>query len=372
MNFAQDRMAQALLEDERVGRLIVTNWFRSAPRHVARTLFPRNGARFPTTPRARLHQPIRLRRGDPTSLQAITRAYRAYDQSLERAARRMGLERPAVITMHPLVAGFAPLRWAGDVTFYASDDWAGAAHIYGEYIALYEEAYRRVRESGRRLCAVSQPIVDSIDPSGPAIVVPNGIEPSQWSSFDPAPSWFEQLPGPRLLYVGTLDERLDVGLLSRAAAALSHGSLVLVGRLTNPEHLESLQATANVHLRERVAHRDVPGLIHGADACMIPHASTQLTRAMSPLKLYEYLAAGRPVVSVDLPPIRGFGPRVVLAGEGDDFGAAALEAIRRGPAPESERAAFVRANAWSGRHETILDFALGDPMHRLEHRQVEV
>jgi glycosyltransferase involved in cell wall biosynthesis len=111
-------------------------------------------------------------------------------------------------------------------------------------------------------------------------------------------------------------------------------------------------------VHERVPHQKVPGLIRAADACMIPHTRMQLTRSMSPLKLYEYLAAGRPVVAVDLPPIREVGSRVVLAAEGDDFGERTRTALALGATPENERQEFLAANSWRRRHDTILDFAL--------------
>jgi glycosyltransferase involved in cell wall biosynthesis len=225
-------------------------------------------------------------------------------------------------------------------------------------VALYEEAYRRVRESGRALCAVSEPIVARLEPSGPSVVVPNGIDPGQWATPGRAPEWFAALPRPRLLYVGTLDRRIDVELVSQAAAAIPDGSVVLVGRTTEPNHFTALGETHNVHIHPRVPHAEVPGLIAAADACMVPHTRTQLTRAMSPLKLYEYLAAGRPVVAVDLPPIRDVSARVVCVGGDEDFGAGARAAIALGPAPEAERRRFIEGNSWRSRHETVLELAL--------------
>ena len=62
---------------------------------------------------------------------------------------------------------------------------------------------------------------------------------------------------------------------------------------------------------------------------------------MSPLKLYEYLAAGMPVLSVDLPPVRGISDRVLLVDAVADFVDVIDAAIDVGPAPEDERVAFV-------------------------------
>ena len=80
---------------------------------------------------------------------------------------------------------------------------------------------------------------------------------------------------------------------------------------------------------------------------------------MSPLKLYEYLAAGLPVASVDLPPIRAVGSeRVVLCRKGGDFADAVAEALALGREDEEARREFIAANSWAKRHDELLDFAL--------------
>lgn len=356
MHFAQDRLAAGLVCHSRVRKLLVSNPFRSAAAKSARTVLAGERERFPKMDGAGLHQPLRLRRTDPVSLPAIERAYRAYDASLERAAERAGLERPAVITMHPLIAGFCALEWAGPVTFYASDDWA-AAPEFRRWWPAYEETYRRLRTGDRAVCAVSPAIIDHIRPSGPHEVVPNGVDPGEWIRPGPPPRWFTALHKPRILYLGSLESRIDVALLGRVADAFPDATIVLAGPLKEPAHYGSLQERPNVLIHPPVPRPEVPGLLSAAEVCLIPHARTPFTKAMSPLKLYEYLAAGRPVVAVDLPPLRGVDPRVLLVSEGRDFPGAVQRALRMGPAPESERLRFLAENSWSARHERILELA---------------
>jgi hypothetical protein len=353
MCFSEDRMVETLLAHPDVRRLLVVETARSLPLKLAREALSRPPA-FPARDGASLYGPRRLRRRDPSGVRALERGYRRWDAQLRRVAARRGLRGPAVITTHPLVAGFAPLEWASSVTFYAYDDLAESQPLRRLWPA-YREAYRRVRESGRGVAAVSPAILEAIRPGGPSAVVPNGVDPGEWTAPGLPPRWFAELPHPRLLYVGSLESRVDVGAIAAAAAALPEASFSLVGPLLDRGHFEPLRGLPNVRLHPPVSRAEVVALVAAADACLIPHVDSALTRAMSPLKLYEYLAGGAPVAALDLPPIRDVSPRVAIRG---DLTEAIGAALAQGRAPDGERLEFARANSWRQRQGTIVEMAL--------------
>jgi teichuronic acid biosynthesis glycosyltransferase TuaH len=358
MCFPTDRVALALAEDPRVEQLLVCDQPRSAPIKLAKDAL-RRSAPFPATDRVHLHQPLRLRRRDPVSVAGLERSYAAYGRHLRRAADRHGLTRPAVITAHPFVAAFAPLAWAGPVTLLATDDWA-AHPAYRRWRPAYLAAYERIAQRRRRVCAVSETIVERIAPLGPASVVANGVDPSEWLNPGPPPSWMAELPGPRFLYVGTLDSRLDVDAVLALTRAWPDGSVALVGPHADPSRLEVLGNEPNVVLPGPVPRKQVTALVRSADVCLVPHRRTPLTEAMSPLKIYEYLAGGGPVVATDLPPVRGIEGPVELVPPGGDFVAAARAALATGSMSEPKRQEFLRRNSWSRRCAEVLALALGD------------
>ena len=353
MCFSEDRMVETLLEHPEVRRLLVVETPRSLPLKLARDAL-RPPPPFPTTETASLYGPTRLRRRDPAGGRAIERGFRRWDEQVRRVAQTRGLERPAVITTHPLIAGFAPLEWASSVTFYAYDDLAASQPLRRLWPA-YREAYRRIRESGRGVAAVAPAILEQIQPTGPSAVVPNGVDPEEWAAPGPAPAWFTDLPGPRLLYIGSLESRVDVGAIFTAAKAMPNASFALVGPMLDKGHFATLRGLANVHFLPPAPRAEVVALVAAADACLIPHVDSPLTRAMSPLKLYEYLAGGAPVAALDLPPIRDVSPRVLIR---DDLTEAIEAALALGRAPESERLEFAAANSWQRRQEKIVQMAL--------------
>jgi len=269
----------------------------------------------------------------------------------------LGLERPAVITTNPYFAAFAPFEWASSVTYYAWDDWSALASLERWWGDL-ETAYRAMAARGTRICAVSQTLLDRIAPTGPGVVVPNGIVASEWQPPWDSPAWFKALPGPRLLYVGALHERLNTDIVRDIAKSFPNASIAFVGPVINAEVVKKLENISNIHIHPPLPHAAVAGLMHSADVCLMPHHRNALTESMSPLKVYEYCATGRPVVATDLPPVRNVHRNVHLVPDGASFAGAIERALAAGPMSEDERRAFVEQNSWRGRHEEILDFAL--------------
>ena len=156
--------------------------------------------------------------------------------------------------------------------------------------------------------------------------------------------------------------RVDVAQIREVAGAYPDGSVVLVGPLQDEDHFAAVRKPAERRPSAPGSRRGqrLTRLIGAADACLLPHVGNRLTEAMSPLKLYEYLAAGRPVAAVDLPPIAAVEGRVALAPAGGRLAPAVAEALALGPAPEDERLAFVARHAWSRRFRQLIGIALAD------------
>jgi glycosyltransferase involved in cell wall biosynthesis len=357
----EDRLALGLLEHERVARLLVCDQMRSLPVMLARDLTGHSrdaGGTFPASSSAQLLRPFRLRREYPTSIAGVERACAAFDRAARRATQQMGLAEPAVIVANPLLAGFAEFEWAGPVTFFATDDWL-AYEPQRRWWPTYEESFARLRERGRRVAAVSAAAMERIAPMGPSEVIPNGIDPGEWLGAAKAPpTWASETGRPLLVYAGTLDSRLDVIALLELARRMPRARMVLVGPLLDAAHIEPLRAASNVEICAPLVRAETIALIRHADVGLVAHRENALTRAMSPLKLYEYLAAGLPVVASDLPPMRDVDPRVALVGSGDGYAAAVEAALARGRAGENERIAFIAEHSWRARHDRLLDLAL--------------
>jgi teichuronic acid biosynthesis glycosyltransferase TuaH len=352
---------QALLAlcraEDRVRRVAVVNPWRSGPlEEVRRTILQRH--EDVGLERTHLIRPMRLRRRDPVELESLQGSYERYDRVLERHVRRLELDSPAVLTFNPFVAAFCPLTWASNVTYYARDDWASFTPVRAWW-AAYQHAYMRIRDRRTRVICVSQELASRVAREGPAVVIPNGIDGSRWNQPQPPPREFTRLKHPIVAYAGTIDSRLDVRLLASLAHEESVGSVGLIGPIQDSAVAEQLSGLPKVELLGPMSQRDLIGALMFSDVCVIPHVDSALTRAMSPLKMYEYLAAGKPVVATDLPPIRHADGRVTTAAA-DKFSSAVRAALAMPRQPEAARLDFVRSNSWSARHHRMLQVMLSD------------
>ena len=149
--------------------------------------------------------------------------------------------------------------------------------------------------------------------------------------------------GPRLGYVGVIDERIDLPLLARLADTLPEWSLIMVGPIAKIEE-SALPRRPNIYYLGKQAYAALPSLLKGFDVCLMPFALNEATRHISPTKTLEYMAAQRPIVSTSVPNVVASWGDVVWIADGPDAFAQAIDAAMREP-EEACRQRQARAEA---------------------------
>jgi glycosyltransferase involved in cell wall biosynthesis len=187
-------------------------------------------------------------------------------------------------------------------------------------------------------------------------LVPNGVDLKLFRKPSVPPPELASIPRPVLGYVGTVDYRMDFGLLERIARRRPEWSLVLAGpcRHDRRESLRDLSRLPNVHVLGSLPVESVPGIISGFDVCLIPFHITASTNSMYFYKLHEYLAMGKPVVSTDLFEVRPFHSVVRLSATAEEFEGGIAGALET-DCSEHRRARMevARENGWDERMETL-------------------
>jgi hypothetical protein len=244
--------------------------------------------------------------------------------------------------------------------YYAIDD--RTLTVWGEPIAGEKEAERELLARVDRVVCVSEPLAASLRaraPAGRALridVMTNGYNERL---FDPERAWEEpaglaNLRRPRILCTGHISERIDWNGIAAAAALRPTWSWVFVGPADAgmAERIAGIQAAtgARMFLYPPIPYEAVPAWIEHCEVCAVPYRLNDFTRASSPLKAIEYLGAGAPVLSTEIPSLLVFGNAIGWAREGDGKSfAAALDALAeegRYTGAVERRCSAVRYESW--------------------------
>ncbi len=187
--------------------------------------------------------------------------------------------------------------------------------------------------------------------------VPNGVDYDHFAT-PPAqlPEDAASIPRPRIGYVGAINEKLDIDLLAAIARQRPEWHLMLVGPnlFKRPDALASLRELPNVHLLGGKDVTELPAYMHACDVCLMPYAHNAWTENINPLKLYEYLATGKPIVSTGIPAVRDFRDVVKIEDNVEAF----IRAIQRAldeddPDAVARRQAVAAQNTWDQRVATL-------------------
>lgn len=179
------------------------------------------------------------------------------------------------------------------------------------------------------------------------VVIPNGWDAE---AFPVQPSCALPVQGPlELAYFGTLARWLDVDALRAALDACPEASLRLIGPVDGAPPA-GLPRTA---LEPPWPHDALAAAVAEAHVLLLPFRIDDLTRAVDPVKLYEYIALGKPVLASHWPGLDRFAPFVTFYRDADEL--AALLRGRRLPAPPAAaaRTAFLAPQSWPARADAL-------------------
>ncbi len=196
-------------------------------------------------------------------------------------------------------------------------------------------------------------------PEARILRVPNGVD---YTSFTqrakeaPRPADLEGVRKPVAGYVGTIAEWMDIDLVREVAKAIPDISIVFVGPASAPRTMEALQDLTNFHWLDRKDYPEMPAYIRAFDICLIPFTTGGLSRTTNPVKIFEYFALGKPVVTTDLYELRKFSRLLYIARDTKSFISRVRAALEeRDPKKRSLRIATAKENSWAKRAQAMND-----------------
>lgn len=266
--------------------------------------------------------------------------------------RLLGMARPLIWTYNPAISDLCAALPHSGIVYHCVDDLRAAPHIDAATIAEGEERLGRIAD----LCFATSPALrDRMRSLFPRTVFePNVCDQALFETARMGlaePEELRGIPHPRLLFVGALSEyKVDFPLMEAVARRLPEAHWILIGPEGEGQpDSRRPPALANVHVFGPRPYGRLPYYMAHADVAVLPTPHNGYTAAMFPMKFFEYLAAGLPVVSSDLPALREFASLCFLT-EGEDGFVDALRRVlageRRDPAAME---AACRRYSWEAR-----------------------
>lgn len=291
----------------------------------------------------------------------LTRAVRRL--SIQNVLRKLQMSQPIVFFSRPsmVVDSVNEIPSARMLVYHIVDEYSG----YGGQTL---DGRRRVEEREREMMAlvdvvmvVSKKLYDAKSTfNANTYLVPNGVNYQAYTAAlaDPRlPEDLQAIKGPRLGYSGLISSKVNLKMLRELAQENPEWSLVFLGEVRVSEQAETWQtllAMPNVHYLGLVEISQVPHYVKGFDVGLMPYVLNRQVENSCPLKLYDYLAAGLPIASVDILAAREFAPYVHLANSPQDFGRAVWDALAdTTPERRLARRNIAAQNSWEARVEQM-------------------
>ncbi len=285
--------------------------------------------------------------------------------SLRRLARRLQFLRPIVWTFLPNVNGLVG-RLDESLAIY---------HCVDEYTAFSGVARQSLQQMERSLLRKADLVLTSSEQlwrdrqafNPNVFFVSHGVDVAHFAAAldpqTPIPDDMQAKPRPVVGFFGLIADWIDLPLIRHMALARPGWSVVLVGKATTS--LDPIRGLPNVHLLGQRPYDALPGYCKAFDVGIIPFRINELTLKANPLKLREYLAAGLPVVSTDLPEVRKYAGLVSLAADAEAFvRAVEVSCVQRNDASVRHRVDAMTSESWESRVEEISALVMQSLAHR--------
>jgi glycosyltransferase involved in cell wall biosynthesis len=277
---------------------------------------------------------------------------------LRRNERRLALTRPVIWAYTPAAAeAYRPDRHRA-LVYHCVDDLA----VYpGIDPVSFREGEAQLARRATVCIASSRPLVQHLEDLGAREVLywPNPADTQAYRRAAEGRRPPAEGQRPVIGFIGAVQEhKVDVALLAEVARARPQWRFVLAGPVGLGLRETTIGAASfpdNVEMPGLVERADLPSLVASFDVGLIPYVQNAYTRGVFPMKVFEYLGAGLPVVATPLPALVGEVDHVAFAGDATAFIAAIEDALRVDAAGRHARSVYAEGFSWSRRTDQAIE-----------------
>ncbi|MBV9758919.1 MAG: glycosyltransferase [Alphaproteobacteria bacterium] len=296
---------------------------------------------------------LRCRPPLPDIYQGIADSQQVADlcTALGEAGRVLDIRRPVGIVQFP---GWYPVATALSGTALIHDC---LDHVAGfnnvSPLVVAQEA--RLIDAADGVVATSAHLAAAVGKRRPAETIRNAAEIGYFSAQPPA--LYQPPRRPVIGYYGAIADWFDMDLVLEVAGRHPEWQFVLVGA-TEGADIGQARQRPNIALLGEKPYGELTQYLYAFDVCIIPFKPVELTKATNPVKVYEYLCAGKPVVATDMPELRLLPRGLVEIAAGPAAFARKIAAALEPNEPAAERRrAWAAGQSWASRARQMAELA---------------
>ncbi len=229
------------------------------------------------------------------------------------------------------------------------DDWDAFENM-GEFNRTEERAL--VQECDALLVTAERLRQKFIGQGASPVLIRNGVDYTFFAGAA-SQSRLARIPKPIVGYFGAIADWIDLDLIYEVATRRPQYSFILIGHVFGRD-VKALQSLPNVHLLGNQPYDSIPSYLREFDACTIPFLLNNVTAATDPVKLYEYLSLGKPVVATAMGEIRAYSELIYFANGAEEFARRLDQCLQEsGEERRNRRIEFAKQNTWASRVAAI-------------------
>jgi len=242
-------------------------------------------------------------------------------RSIKSAIRFASIDDFVLFLWSPMSTGVVGKLGEKLLAFDALDNW----EIHPEVrtgMKYVKKGYDTIRDKSDIIFVNSQPLKEFLGSDREDVhCILNGVSPEHFKVEKPevVPADLERIPSPRIGYAGKLAMRIDVELIAYMADKMPAVNFVFIGPILDLRWIKPLFNFRNIHFLGDKHYSELPAYLSSFDICMIPHNVGSLENQGDPIKLYEYLISGKPVVTTNILGVDVFEDAISIARTKEDF-----------------------------------------------------
>ena len=244
---------------------------------------------------------------------------------IRRATKKLNFKHPILWTfLHQTNDLIGKLNESARI-YHCVDDWPVLLHManMGKSDRIREDE-KKLTSSVDIIFRVSKKLLGYLKmPNTRVFDIPNGVDidlfnPKQYAGKSQKDD-MKDLPRPILGFSGSIGKWIDIELLIRIATCYTNASIVLIGLNEKNPSINKLHNLNNIYFLGMKSREEVPQYIYDFDVCLMPFNRSEIGKGMLPLKMFEYLALGKPVVATSSEVLKQFEEVLYLADDEDSF-----------------------------------------------------